>query len=124
MDLTFSDDGKYLYASGGNDNMIIRYAIKERRLSVYDSIIIGKPWPEKISIAGIALDDSKNRLYAVTKENNSLYVIDTKTKKVISKHPLDGEGYTCLLSPDHKTTYIYHAGAVIKLLFLIPVSRR
>src|SRR5450759_3018585 len=28
LGLTFSDDGKYLYASGGNDNIIIRYAIK------------------------------------------------------------------------------------------------
>ena len=28
LGLTFSDDGKYLYASGGNDNIIIRYAIQ------------------------------------------------------------------------------------------------
>ena len=82
LGLTFSDDGKYLYASGGNDNIIIRYAINNNRLSVYDSIIIGKPWPVKISVAGIALDDAKNRLYVVTKENNSLYVIDTQTKKL------------------------------------------
>ena len=63
--------------------MILRYSINNNHLSVYDSIIIGKPWPEKISIAGLALDDSKNRLYAVTKENNSLYVVDTKSKKII-----------------------------------------
>jgi DNA-binding beta-propeller fold protein YncE len=94
LGLAFSDDSKYLYASGGNDNKIIRYLITNNRLSVNDSIIIGKPWPEKISVTGIALDDSKNRLYAVTKENNSLYVLDTKIKKVISRYPLDGEGYT------------------------------
>ena len=34
LGLTFSDNGKYLYASGGNDNRIIRYAIKNNRLSV------------------------------------------------------------------------------------------
>jgi YVTN family beta-propeller protein len=106
LGLTFSDDGKYLYASGGNDNKIIRYMVTNNRLSVNDSIIIGKPWPEKISVTGIALDDPKNRLYAVTKENNSLYVLDTKINKVISKYPLGGEGYTCLLSPDHKLLYI------------------
>ena len=81
LGLTFSDDGKYLYASGGNDNIIIRYSVRNNRLSVFDTIRIGKPWPEKISVAGIALDDTNNRLYAVTKENNSLYVIDIKSKK-------------------------------------------
>jgi YVTN family beta-propeller protein len=106
LGLTFSGDGKYLYASGGNDNIIIRYAIRNNHLSVYDSIRIGKAWPVKISVAGMALDDAKNRLYVVTKENNSLYVLDTQSKKVVSQYPLGGEGYTCLLSPDHKLLYI------------------
>jgi YVTN family beta-propeller protein len=106
LGLTFSADGKYLYASGGNDNIIIRYVVQNNRLSVYDSIRIGKPWPVKISVAGLALNDSQNRLYVVTKEDNSLYVIDTQSKKVVSQHPLGGEGYTCLLAPDHKLLYI------------------
>jgi YVTN family beta-propeller protein len=42
----------------------------------------------------------------VTKENNSLYVIDPASKKIILKQPLDGEAYTCLLSPDNKTLYV------------------
>ena len=105
LGLTFSDDGKTLYTSGGNDNIIIRYQIKNKKFSGADTIFIGKPWPEKISIAGLALDDVNYRLYAVTKENNSLYVVDTQTKKVISQHPLGGEGYTCILSPDRQTIY-------------------
>ncbi len=105
LGLVFSGDGKLLYASGGNDNLIIRYAIKNKKLVNKDTIVIGKPWPEKISIAGIALDDAANRLYAVTKENNSLYVIDTRSKSIVSVHPLGGEGYTCILSPDRKTLY-------------------
>jgi YVTN family beta-propeller protein len=103
--LVFSDDGKYLYASGGNDNFIMKYAVIKKHLSPVDTIVIGKPWPVKISIAGLALDDAKNRLYAVTKEDNSIYVIDIQSKKVVSKHPLGGEGYTCILSPDHKILY-------------------
>ena len=117
LGLTFSDDGRYLYASGGNDNMIVRYEIRNNRLLVSDSIIIGKPWPVKISVAGIALDDSKNRLYVVTKENNYLYVLDTRTKKTISQYPLGGEGYTCLLSPDHKILYISCWGCDKIILF-------
>jgi YVTN family beta-propeller protein len=106
LGLTFSDDGNTLYASGGNDNLIIRYSTLNNRLAIKDSIIIGQPWPVKISITGIALDDRNNRIYAVTKENNSLYIADTKSKKVISVHPLGGEAYTCILSPDHKLLYI------------------
>lgn len=103
--LAFSGNGKYLYASGGNDNMIIKYSIIKNHLVNTDTIKIGKPWPEKIWITGIALDDAKKRLYAVSKENNSLYVINTETRKVISVYPLGGEGYTCLLSPDRKILY-------------------
>lgn len=105
LGLAFSEDGKYLYASGGNDNIIIRYLVRKNKLVNHDTIKIGEPWPEKISIAGIAIDDSRNRLFAVTKENNSLYVIDTRLKSVVSVHPLGGEGYTCILSPDRKTLY-------------------
>ena len=93
------------YASGGNDNIIIRYSVRENHLSVYDTITIGKPWPELISVAGLAVDDANNRLYVVTKENNSLYVADTKSGEVLSQYPLGGEGYTCILSPDHKILY-------------------
>ena len=117
LGLTFSADGKYLYASGGNDNIILRYSIINNHLAVFDTIKIGKPWPVKISITGIALDDTKNRLYAVTKENNSLYVIDILSKKIVSQFPLGGEGYTCLLSPDHKMLYISCWGCDKVLLF-------
>ncbi len=106
LGLAFSDDGSQLYASGGNDNIIIRYNIQNKKFSAADTIVIGKPWPEKISIAGLAVDDKNNRLYTVTKENNSLYVIDTKSKKILSQHPLGGEGYTCILSPDRQKLYV------------------
>ena len=105
LGIVFSDDGKSLYASGGNDNFIIRYAIRKMELINTDTIILGKPWPEKISVAGIALDDQKKVLYVVTKENNSLYAIDLLTKSIISQTPLGGEGYTCILSPDKKILY-------------------
>ena len=48
LGLTFSGDGKYLYASGGNDNIIIRYAVINKHLQADDTIRLGKQWPEKI----------------------------------------------------------------------------
>ncbi|NEW85419.1 MAG: bifunctional YncE family protein/alkaline phosphatase family protein [Mariniphaga sp.] len=106
LGLTFSKDGKYLYASGGNDNWIMRYEIKNKKIVPYDTLVIGKRWPEKISVAGIAVDDQQQFLYAVTKENNSLYVFDLKAKKVKDRISIGGEGYTCLLSDDNKTLFI------------------
>jgi YVTN family beta-propeller protein len=117
LGLTFSEDGKYLYASGGNDNIIIKYTILNNHLIITDTLKIGEPWPEKISVAGLALDDINKRLYVVTKENNSLYVIDIISKKVVSQHSLGGEGYTCLLSPDRKLLYISCWGCDKIILF-------
>lgn len=104
--LKFSSDDKYLYAAGGNDNWILKYAVTNNKLVLNDSIILGKKWPEKISPVGIEVDDVRNILYTVTKENNSLYVIDLKTKKIINKLPLGNEAYKCILSPDKNQLFI------------------
>ncbi|MFV0591668.1 MAG: beta-propeller fold lactonase family protein [Draconibacterium sp.] len=117
LGLTFSKDEKSLYASGGNDNWIIRYQIKDKKLLAADTIALGKPWPNLISVAGIAVDDSRQLLYAVTKENNSLYVVGLKDKKIQKQIPLGGEGYTCLLSNDRKTLYISCWGGDKVILF-------
>ncbi|MBY0482590.1 MAG: beta-propeller fold lactonase family protein [Chitinophagaceae bacterium] len=103
--LTFSEDEKYLYAAGGNDNWILKYAIVNNKLVINDSIVLGKKWPNKISPAGIAIDDEKHVLYVVTKEDNSLYAIDLETKIAIT-YNLGGEAYACVLSPNKKELYI------------------
>ncbi|GAA4319105.1 bifunctional YncE family protein/alkaline phosphatase family protein [Compostibacter hankyongensis] len=105
--IAFSADEKYLYASGGNDNWILRYAIRNNKLTVTDTIKLGVPWPEgAVSPAGIALDDSRGLLYVVTKEDNSLYVVDLRSHRILHKLSLSGEGYTCLLSPDKSALYV------------------
>ena len=104
--LKFSADEKFLYASGGNDNRILQYAITNNKLVLKDSIKLGDKWPIKISPTGIEIDDAKQLMYVVTKENNSLYVISMKTNQVMQQISLGSEAYTCLLSPDKKDLYI------------------
>lgn len=104
--LAFSSDEKFLYASGGNDNRIIKYAIQSNKLVLKDSILLGKKWPTKISPAGICIDSKKNILYVVTKDNNSLYSINLATKKIKKQINLGAEAYSCILSPDKKELYI------------------
>ncbi len=70
-----------------------------------DSIALGRPWPIKISPAGMDIDNASQTVYVVTKENNSLYTVDLKTKKSESI-ALGAEAYTCLLSPDKRELYI------------------
>jgi YVTN family beta-propeller protein len=104
--LCFSADEQYLYASGGNDNWILKYAIRNKKLVLADSIPLGDKWPVKISPAGIALDDAAQKMYVVTKENNALYVVGTATKKILHQLPLGEPAYACLLSPNKKELYI------------------
>lgn len=104
--LKFSEDEKYLYASGGNDNWILKYSINNNKLELSDSLTIGKKWPTKISPVGIEIDENKNILYTVTKEDNSLYEINLKTKLIIRKTSLGHEAYTCILSNDKKELFI------------------
>ncbi|MGI4806148.1 MAG: bifunctional YncE family protein/alkaline phosphatase family protein, partial [Janthinobacterium lividum] len=105
--LKFSADEKHLYASGGNDNLILEYPINQQKLGTPDTIFLGKKWPkDKICATGIEIDDAAGKLYAVTKEDNSLYEIDLHTKKTLLKTALGHEAYSCLLSADKKQLYI------------------
>lgn len=117
--LKFSPDEKHLYASGGNDNRILKYAIRKNKLVLEDSILLGKKWPEKISPAGIELDASGRVMYVVTKEDNSLYVLDLTTKNILFKLELKEPAYACLLSADKKDLYISLWGGKKVLIYNI-----
>lgn len=104
--LAFGHNDQYLYASGGNDNRILVYSIVHSKLQIIDSIILDKKWPIKVSPAGIAIDDQLNRLYVVTKENNSLYIIDLSSKTILSKVSLGAEAYTCVFSAKTNELFI------------------
>ncbi len=104
--LAFSADETRLYASGGNDNKILVYKIENQKLLPDESIVLGKPWPTKISPTGLCVDDAKNRLYVVTKEDSSLYITDTKTRQVLRKVNIGAAAYACILSPDKNELFV------------------
>jgi len=104
--LKFSGDEKYLYASGGNDNRIMKYAIRKNQLIASDSLKLGNKWPRRISPTGIELDDAKKTLYVGTKENDMLYLLNTATGNLTDSFKLEGEAYGLVLSPDKKRLYV------------------
>src|SRR6185312_10496075 len=107
LGLVFAKHHPWLYVSGGNENVIFRYRLHRDSLLLLDSIILGKPWPAgKISLAGIAIDERRDRLYVVTKEDDAVYICDTKSMTVLRRVSLGAEAYTCLLSPSGTELYI------------------
>ncbi len=124
LGLQFSKNEKNLYASGGYDNCIRIYEIKNNTLIKSDSIALGKPYPiENICPTGLTIDSKRNKLYCVTKENNALYILDLKTKLVLKQISLNAEAYQCVLSPDGNQLYISLWGANQVAVFDIPSEK-
>jgi DNA-binding beta-propeller fold protein YncE len=104
--LAFSEDDQLLYVSAGYDNRINVYGTKGDRLTLRDSILLGKPWPVKIGPAGIAINSKKHLLYTVTRDDSSLYIMNTDDKSILHQIKLGAEAYGCILSPDHTILYV------------------
>ncbi|MET3607941.1 bifunctional YncE family protein/alkaline phosphatase family protein [Mucilaginibacter rubeus] len=106
--LAFSRDEKKLYASGGNDNWILVFNIAGSKLGTPDTIKLApNAWPKnKVCPTGMVANKSNSRLYSVTKEDSTLYIIDPDKKDILKQVKLPAEAYSCILSPDEKTLYI------------------
>ena len=104
--LAFGNNDRDLYVGGGHDNRILVYAIENNKLTLRDSIELGKKWPNRIAPAGMALDEVNQVLYVVTRDDKRLYTVDLTTKKVTAQYTLGGEAYTCVLSPNRQELYI------------------
>jgi len=107
MGLDFSPDNSKLYASGGNDNDILIFGVANGSLNRQDSIALGKPFPDdRISPAGLTVDQAGKWLYVVTKDDKSLYKVDLDKKSVAKRIKLPAEAYTCVLSKDGNKLFI------------------
>jgi YVTN family beta-propeller protein len=105
--LAFAPDGRTLYASGGQHNRIHCFRIEGQKLRPDSALVLGDKWPkQKIGVAGLAVDGRRQQLYAVTREDNSLYTFDLKTRKLLRTLKLPAEAYGALLSPDGSRLYI------------------
>ena len=115
--LAFSPDDQFLYAAGGHDNKIVRYEITQNKLKKKDEIVLGAVWPNRIAPSGITFDAKRQKIYVVTRDNRSLYVIDSKTQKIDKQFGLDGEAYMSVMSTDSKELYISCWGCDHVLVF-------
>jgi YVTN family beta-propeller protein len=104
--LQFSSDERFLFVAGGHNNHILRYELRHGKLVLQDTFKLGKPWPERIGPAGLAIDEKRQAMYVVTRENKSLYIINLKTRQIQDVIGLEAEGYACKLSSDNNELFI------------------
>lgn len=115
--IAFTSDEKSLYVSGGHDNRIIRYDVVGGKLNRADIYQLDKPWPVRVGPAGLAVDEARQKLYVVTREDKKLYVIDLKTKAILGKFGMDAEAYDCKISKSGKDLFITCWGCDQVLVF-------
>lgn len=106
--LCFGLDGKHLYASAGNDNQVKIYDVSDKgKLVLSDSIVMGEPWDkQRISPSGIAVCPLTKQLFVVTRWDNSLYIYDLPSKRLVKKAPIGSEGYQIVFAKDGKEAYV------------------
>jgi len=103
--LAFNEDHTRLFASGGNDNLVRIYNTSHNNLTETDTLVLGAPWPNKISPAGLTLDPPNENLFVVTKDDSALYRINLSNHQT-GRLSLGHEAYTCTFSKDGSVLYI------------------
>ena len=110
--LAFSADERYLYASGGNDNLVLIYKLVDGKLTADGEIKLGEPFPtNEISPGGLCVDTAHDRLYVTAKDSRSFFICDLKERKKVREVKLEAEPYTCMLSPASRELFISLWGA-------------
>lgn len=104
--LAFNADESKLFVSGGYNNLIYIYNFNGGTLTLEDSLIIGKRYPEeKVSISGLDYLPSKNLLLAGAKDGDSLFVCDMSAKKILKMINLGSRCYDVKINHTGTTAY-------------------
>ena len=101
--VAFSPDGNWLYASGGNQDVVYRYGWSGNRATLVDSIALALKKPADIGTrypAGLAFSRDGSRLYVAENLADSLAVIDVASGRVIQRLPTEAYPYGVVVAPD------------------------
>jgi YVTN family beta-propeller protein len=103
LGLTFSADGKSLYASGGNEDVVYRYSWADGRAGPADSIALANKPKDKPGTrypAGIALSPDGKTLYVAENLADSLAVVDVASRKVTQRFATERYPYGVAVAGD------------------------
>jgi len=102
LGLAFSSDGRTLYASGGNEDVIYRYAWRDKQATLKDTIVLAQKEPQKDGTrfpAGIALSPDGKRMFVAENLADTLAVVDVESRSVVQRLKTDAYPYAVVLSP-------------------------
>lgn len=108
LGLVFSPDGRTLYSSGGNQDVVYRYTWSEGRARLTDSIIIEPKAPDKNGKrypAGLALSPDGSRLYVAENLTDSLAVVDLASATVVQRFGVERYPYDVVVDAEG-TVYV------------------
>ena len=77
--------------------------MSKEKIYIFDTTLRDGAQTEGVTFS---IDDKNKILYVVTKDNNSLYIVNLIQKKVIQQIALSAEAYSCILSNNKKELYI------------------
>lgn len=101
--LAFAPDGRTLFASGGNQDVVYRYRWEGDSASLADSIVLHQKARDSSGTrypAGIALSPHGDRLYVAENLGDSLAVVDLATEHVIQRLATGRYPYAVVAAPD------------------------
>ncbi|HEX9311109.1 MAG TPA: bifunctional YncE family protein/alkaline phosphatase family protein [Gemmatimonadaceae bacterium] len=103
LGVAFSPDGRSLYVSGGNQDVIYRFDWSGGRATLADSIVLAAKLPRSNGTrypAGIAISRDGRMLYAAENLGDSLAVIDLSTRRVVQRLATERYPYGVAVTPD------------------------
>ena len=108
LGVAFSRDGRTLFASGGNQDVVYRYSWRDRMLSLQDSFVLGpkkQGEPGRRYPAGLALSPDGLTLYVAENLGDALAVVDIASGRVTKRFPTERYPYDVAVAPDG-TVYV------------------
>jgi DNA-binding beta-propeller fold protein YncE len=88
LGMTFAPDGKSLYVSGGNQDVVYRFDWSTGRATLADSIVLAVKQKGKSGTrypAGIAISNDGRTLYAAENLGDSVAVVDLASRRVVQR---------------------------------------
>lgn len=100
--LSFSTDGKTLYASGGNEDVVYRYAWRDKQAALVEKIILAQKEPRRDGTrfpAGIAVSSDDKYLFVAENLSDTLAVVNVENKRVVQRFRTEPYPYAVVISP-------------------------